>query len=393
MKLKIFLIQFSLLYFCGQISGSKLGDQEYPVTLYIGSYSPPVGTGSGITLLEQDDPSTNFNAVGSLFIQSASYMAMDAKQAFVYTISELNDYASEPGLLWALPVTHPGGNLTIGSSMGIPGYQPCHITLDPTGTFVLISNYGSGNVLVYQLNEDGLIGSRTDNLVAPGNDPSMANAHMLHFDPNDASHAAVCYLGLDAVYFYEFSSDGHLTPYTLTLTNGTEVQIKAEVDPGSGPRHITYTSDGKYFYVINEKASTIATFQTEIDPSTGLYRRIQTISTHPQSYNGTNWAAEIAIHPNGLFLYASERGDNSIAIYSIDQDTGILTSIGFQSTTGNTPRYFVIEPSGSVLYVGNQNGNNIDVFSIDEYGGLTLTQTIQNIPSPAFILYANLMDN
>lgn len=351
--------------------------------------SPPDGNGNGITILQKDDQS-NYNTVGYLYMRSPTSMMMDARQDFIYAVNELNDYDQENGLLYALRVAHPSGNLAIANSAVVNGWKPCYVTLDPSDRYILIANCGSGNVIVYSLTDIGTIGSVTSNVAAPGcNTPSDAQANMVSFDPK-GDYVAVVYTGLDSIYFYTLDNDGHLNPYDIYLSDGTSEHVRAEVDPGSGPRHLVYSQNGEFFYVINEWTSTVSVFKAEVDLTTATYPLLQVISVHPENYNGSTWAYELAIHPNGMFLYASDRNDSTITTYSIDQESGLLTPIDYQPTTGEEPWFIMIEPSGNILYATNEKDNNIDVFSINATGHLNLEDTIENIPSPVFMLYAEL---
>jgi len=182
-----------------------------------------------------------------------------------------------------------------------------------------------------------------------------------------------------------------LVPYNVTFNNNTAVHLKAVVKSKSGPRHLVYLDKIDRFYVISELISVVTVFKTEIDRNTGQYVRMQTVDLLPAGYNGRNWGAEIAIHPNGRYLYASERGINHIAIFKIEEKNGKLKLIKFQPC-GKIPRHFVIRRLKRKIYqmfVANEGDHSIDVFLINDNGGLDLEYTIGGINSPTFLQFSS----
>jgi 6-phosphogluconolactonase len=185
-------------------------------------------------------------------------------------------------------------------------------------------------------------------------------------------------LGLDEVLVYKFdSSKGSLTPNDPPY---------AKVDPGSGPRHFVLRPDGKFAYVVSEMGHTVTVFSNH--PAAGKLQPIQTITTLPQGFTGRNDDAEIRVHPSGGFLYASNRGDESIAVYAIDKNTGILTQAGIIHTGGKEPRNFEIDPTGTLLFAANQKSDNIVVFRIDQKTGLfTPTGKVLEVGAPVCVKF------
>ena len=204
------------------------------------------------------------------------------------------------------------------------------------------------------------------------------HVHSVDISP-DNRFLYVADLGKDEIAVYNFdASSGKLTPHTV-----------AALKPGSGPRHIAFSRDRRYFYVVNELTATVTTLRH--DAATASLEELQTISTLPMGYRGDKSAAEIAVDPSGRFLFASNRFHNSIAAFSIDAEQGRLTLIGIVATQGRTPRHFAIDPEGTHLIVANQDTDTLTVFNIDpDTGALTLASEPMGVPRPVCILFVNL---
>jgi 6-phosphogluconolactonase len=248
---------------------------------------------------------------------------------------------------------------------------PAHLAVDPTGHHLVVANYIGGDFVVLPIETDGRLGPVSGELKDAGSGPNKArqeapHPHCVVFDP--AGHfIAAADLGIDKVQVFRLTDAG--------LTRVSE----APLAPGAGPRHIAFDLSGKRFYVVNELNATVTGFA--YDPATGqIGKELQTISTEPAGYEGPHSTAEIAVHPSGKFLYASNRGHNSIVGYRIDPSTGLLSVIGFATQGVNFPRNFAIDPSGKWLYVANQKGDTIVQFAIDPQTG-ELSPTGQVTPS------------
>jgi 6-phosphogluconolactonase len=247
-----------------------------------------------------------------------------------------------------------------------------------------VAHYGSGSVAAFPLRADGSLGAVGAFIQHHGSsaDPKRQgpHAHSVGFDI--ANRRAFCAdLGLDKLLIYQ------LEPKTATLTTNDPPSVS--LTPGAGPRHFTVHPNGRYLYVINELNSTITTF--DYDASRGGLKESQTVSTLPEKFTAPNTAAEIAIHPNGRFLYGSNRGHDSIAVYAVDKSTGKLTLIEHQSTLGKTPRAFGIDPTGSFLLAANQNSDSIVVFRIDpRTGRLKATGQTLEVPTPVCVTFLPL---
>jgi 6-phosphogluconolactonase len=240
---------------------------------------------------------------------------------------------------------------------------------------VLAANYAGGNIAVFAIKPDGTLGDRTAFVQHTGSSvnpqrQTHAYAHSIIVDPSNR-FALVADLGLDKILVYRFNEkDGRLTPNDPPF-----VAIK----PGSGPRHVTFHPNGRWVYVISEIASTVTAFNW--NSTNGTLAEFQSVSALPADFQGTNTSAEIMVHPNGRFLYASNRGDDSLAVFAIDQTTGRLALVEHVSCGGKTPRFFTFDPTGKWLLCSNHGSDNTVVFRVDENTG-KLTQSGQPVPVP-----------
>ena len=280
-----------------------------------------------------------------------------------------------PGGVSAYEIEPHTGQLKFLNHVPAGGDGTCHVSLDQTGRFVLAANYTSGNIAVFAIKPDGSLGERTTFVQHTGSSVNLqrqthAYAHSIIVDPSNR-FALVCDLGLDKVFVYRFNeNDG-----TLTTNNPSFVKIA----PGSGPRHVKFHPNGRWVYVISEIASTITAFNW--DATNGTLAGFQTVSALPADFKGTNTSAEIEVHPNGKFLYASNRGDDSLAVFAIDQTAGRLALVEHVSCGGKTPRFFTFDPTGKWLLCSNHGSDNTVVFRVDENTG-QLTQTGRPMPVP-----------
>ncbi|HEY2828316.1 MAG TPA: lactonase family protein [Pirellulales bacterium] len=295
-----------------------------------------------------------------------SFLTIAPGGKFLYAVSETTGGgggAKKEGAVNAFAVDPVTGKLTLLNQESSRGQGPCHVSVDRAGKFALTTNYSSGSVTVLPINADGTLGASTAFDQHEGSGPMKGrqegpHAHSVNMDPANR-FAIVCDLGLDKVFVYRLGGDGTLTPNDPPT---------AQVAPGSGPRHFTFHPNGKFAYVVNEMGSTVTAFNWDADK--GMLTEIQTISTLPDGVSmPNNTTAEVQVHPNGKFLYASNRGHDSIAMYSLDPATGKLTSMGEVPSGGKTPRNFAIDPSGTWLLAAHQNTNNICVFHIDSSSG------------------------
>jgi 6-phosphogluconolactonase len=273
--------------------------------------------------------------------------------------------------------------LTLLNQQASGGPGPCYVSIDPEGKNALVANYTGGSVAVLPIDADGKLrpASATDQHKGSGPDPKRQQGPFAHCFDLDPSHqfALACDLGMDKIFVYKFDAfRGSITPNDPPT---------ASVAPGSGARHLAFHPGGKFVYVINEMGSTITAFA--YDASKGALSEVQTVSTLPADFKADNTTcAEVAIHPNGKFAYGSNRGHDSIASFSVDEQTGKLAPTGHQSTGGKTPRHFAIAPGGEFLVAANQDSGNLVVFRIDpRTGTLNPTGMTAEVPSPVCVLF------
>ncbi len=252
------------------------------------------------------------------------------------------------------------------------GSGPCHLVVDRQGQNVLVANYGSGSVGCLPIERDGRLRPATSVIQHKGQgaDPDRQtgpHAHSINLDAANR-YAVAADLGLDQVFIYAFNpAKGQLTPHEPPF---------ARVKPTSGPRHFAFHPEGRFGYVINEMANTVTAFAYDADA--GTFTEMQTISTLPADFKGKSYTAEVQVHPTGKFLYGSNRGHDSIAIFAIDPTSGKLTLAGIEPTQGKNPRNFAIDPTGALLLAENMDSNSIVVFRIDPQAG-TLKPTGQTV--------------
>lgn len=302
---------------------------------------------------------------------SPAFLALRPDHHFLYSVNEVNT-----GTVSAFSIDQQSGKLTFLNKQSSAGHGPTHLVVGPQGKNALTANYGSGSVAVLPIEADGKLAapSSVDQHTGKGADPSRQegpHAHCINVDPS-GHYALSCDLGLDKIFVYRFDPQAH-----TIAPNDPPFETVA---PGSGPRHLAFSPDGHHLYVVNEMACTVAGFN--YDASRGTLSEFQTISTLPEDFHGQKSTAEVAVHPSGKFLYASNRGDaNSIAIFTIDPSNGKLTAAGRVSTQGRAPRDFALDPAGKWLLAANQDTDNIVEFRIDAQTG-ALQPTGVNIKTP-----------
>jgi len=293
------------------------------------------------------------------FAANPSFLAITASA--VYAVSEAT------GRVGAYARSQDSGALTLINDASSGGAGPAHVAVDRGGGYVLVANYSDGAVSTLAIRSDG-------GLAAPRTIQAGKNAHMIVTDPSNR-YAFVPCLGDNYVAQYRFdAATGQLTP------NATPHLATAA---GAGPRHLAFAPDGVHAYLINEIASTLSALA--LDTATGQLRELQTVSTRAAGATGTNTGAEVWVHPSGRFVYASNRGDNTIAVFAIAGD-GRITPVGQAQTGGQTPRSFAIDATGAWLYVANQGTSTVVPFAIDPRTGMpSPTASAVTATSPEFV--------
>jgi 6-phosphogluconolactonase len=284
--------------------------------------------------------------------------------------------SGSPGGISAYAIDPKTANLTRINGVSSGGDDPSYVCLDHTARFALIANYSSGTIAAFALQPDGSIGTRTALVQHTGRSKNPqrqthAFAHSIIIDPTNR-FALSADLGIDKLFVYRFDDrTGALIPNDPPF---------AAVTPGSGPRHVTFHPNNHWVYLINEMGCTVTAFNW--DTACGALTEFQTVPTLPADFKGINTCAEVLVHPNGGFLYGSNRGHNSIAVFAIDAASGRLTPVEHVPTRGRTPRNFAFDPTGRWIICTNQDSNNAVVFRVDEATG-RLTQTGKPVPVPS----------
>lgn len=376
----IFIALATIQLFCPWIRSfeSKAAKGEYFV--YVGSYTGEKS--KGIYVCRLDAPAGRLGSLElAAEVANPSFLAVHPNHRFVYAVSEVSQYEGQKtGYVSAFEIDRKTGKLTPLNRISSRGSGPCHLVVDKTGRNVLVANYGSGSVAVLPIKQDGLLGDASAFVQHSGSSVNPKrqqgpHAHCVSLSP-DNRFACVVDLGLDEVLVYRFDPQkGSLTPNDPPF---------AKVNPGAGPRHFTFHPGGKFAYVINEIQSTITVFA--YDAHRGALRELQTVTTLPAGFAGQNSTAEIQAASSGKFLYGSNRGHDSIAVFSVDSGKGTLTPVEQVPTQGKVPRNFNIDPTGSYLFAANQNSNNVVIFRVDgKTGRLIPTGQVFEVGSPVCV--------
>jgi 6-phosphogluconolactonase len=318
-------------------------------------------------------------------VDNPSFLAIDASNRFLFAVNEVSETNGNPGGSVSSFVINPeNGKLKFINLQPTLGDSPCHISIDRTGRFLLITNYTGGNIIVLPILDGGSIGKNVEFIQHEGHSinadrQESPHPHSINLSP-DNRYVFVPDLGLDKILVYKLDQEtGKLSSKDIPY-----VSLK----PGAGPRHFTFHPNGKFAYVINELDSTVTAFQYK--PAKGKLKEIQNITTLPEDFKGVSNCADVHVHPDGEFLYGSNRGHNSIAIFNIDPLKGKLKPNGYTSTEGDIPRNFAIDPSGQFILAANQNSNSIYSFRINaETGELIPTGYMIEIPKPVCIKFLN----
>ena len=286
------------------------------------------------------------------------------------------------------------GKLTLLNQLPALGEDPCYLSFDKTGKYIFVANYTSGNVVVFPIGADGQIGAATANvrdegMLGPNKERQEApHAHWIQPSLVDRS-VYVADLGLDRVLRYGFdATSGTLSTGPVQRNwSHSMLDLSAKLVHGTGPRHAAFSHDGVRMYVLGELQSTVTAFHM-IGTDDFVPTSFQKISALPKGFSGRNDAAEIVLHPSEKFLYTSNRGNDTIAVFKVERRSGRLSLSANVPTGGKEPRHFAIDPTGKFLLAENQLSNNIVVFKIDAAtGGLTPTGQVVEVPSPVNLTF------
>jgi 6-phosphogluconolactonase len=331
--------------------------------LLVGTYTS--GTSQGMYVYDFNTSNAGNRLVDSAKIANPSFLAVSPTEKHVYAVSEVAGAGNDGGKLASFSFNKISGVLTPINQQSSNGTNPCYVAVDKTGKWAAVGNYTSGTLAVLPILSNGSLGKAVTSIKHTGQSvnkerQSSPHVHSTIFSP-DNKFLFVPDLGLDKLMSYRFN------PKTGALTENNPAFVMTK--PGSGPRHFDFHPNKKFAYLVEELTGSVSAFR--YSSKTGQLQLLQNISTLPPGYSGDAGSADIHVSPDGRFLYASNRGgSNTIAIFSIDKKSGMLTLVGHQSTKGKTPRNFNFDPRGSFLLVANQGTDDIVIFKIDKNTGL-----------------------
>jgi len=355
---------------------------------YVGAFTTPErkGHGGGINVYRVDPSSGAWTHEQLLEIVNPSFLTLDRAQRFLYAVhADLEEVS-------AYSIDKQNGRITALNRQSCGGKNPVHLSIDPTGRWIVTANYGAGTVGVVPIEKDGSLGPRSDLVNLPGEpgpdrkQQASSHPHDAVFDPS-GRFIAVPDKGVDRIFIFRLdATSGKLMPNDPPF-----VATRA----GAGPRHIAFHPQMPLAYVINELGSSVTTYR--FDPQRGSLQPIQILPSIPASYTGNNTGAEVVVAPSGRVVYASNRGHDSIATFAVDQGDGTLTPIGWAPTHAKSPRFFCLDPATKILYAANadegfsaeQNTDTIVPFTINQANGmLTPTGQVITTSSPCTIVFA-----
>jgi 6-phosphogluconolactonase len=356
---------------------------------YVGAFTTPErkGHGGGINVFRVDPASGAWSHEQLLEIANPSFLALDRAQRFLYAVHADLDEVS------AYAIDKQTGHITALNRQSCGGKNPVHLAIDPTGRWIITANYTAGSVGVVPIEKDGTLGPRADLVTLqgePGPDrvrQAGSHPHDAVFDPS-GRFLAVPDLGFDRIFVFRLdAANGKLAPNDPPFVATRK---------RAGPRHIAFHPKMPLAYVVNELDSTVVTYR--FDPQHGSLQAIQNLPATPSTYTGELSSSEIVVAPNGRFVYASNRCNNSIASFAVDQRAGTLTPVGWAPTHGNSPRFFCLDPAAKLLYAANadegfgppdeKNTDTIAQFTLQANGTLKPTGQIIKTSSPCTIVFA-----
>lgn len=358
--------------------------------IFVGTYTQPIlfgtgdildGKGKGIYFLEMNVETGKLDLKNlTEGIINPSYLCFSPDKQFLYTVNELKEYQGEAsGSVSAYKLDQKSGSLTYINTQPTGGTDPCHVITNDAFTHLYVSNFMSGSVSIFPIREDGSIGESSQFIQHEGSSVVKArqsgpHAHSVFFDSKQG-HAFIPDLGIDKLMIYKTDfKNGKLIPGSIPYFS---------VLPGKGPRHGDFHPNFKFCYLINEIDSSISLLY--YDEEKGSFTLQQTIETVPENCKEGNTCADLHITPNGEYLFGSNRGYDSIAIYRVNQDDGRLTVVDYVPCGGKTPRNFAIDTTGKFLIVANQDSDNIVAFKIDYAAGSIKKCAELSVPTPVCV--------
>ncbi len=358
---------------CPLMSQSQTSDTDH-FLVYIGIY------GKGVHAFRLDNKQ-QFHSLGLVGeVTNPSWIGTDRDHKYLFAVSELEGKVN--GGVASFAIDRKTGKLRSLNHVDSAGEAPCYLAADATGKTLVVANYSTGGVSSFPIEADGSLGERASLMTASGHGPNKERQEGPHAHEAvisaDNRRVYVPDLGLDHIRIYR------LDPATSKLTPNDPPFVQGE--PGLGPRHIVFDHDEKYAYLINEIKPVLSVYRR--DPSNGNLELVENVPTLPENFSKENTGAEVRIDRAGKFVYASNRGANTIQVFAIDSATGKVKPIQSVSTEGDGPRGFNLDPTGRLLLVGNQKSNKLVVFKVDSSSGkLTPTGQTFEVPSPVDVLF------
>ena len=363
---------------------SQTAGQEFLV--FVGTYTDKTDS-KGIYAFDFDSSTGKLTPRGlAAETPNPSWVVIHPNGKWAYAANE----SGKQSTISAFSIDAKSAKLTLLNKLPALGEDPCYLSFDKTGKYLFVANYTSGNVVVFPILPDGKLGEHTSSMQDGGvlgpNKERQEAPHAHWIEPSSDGHwVYVADLGLDRLLTYRFdAANGTLNGAPLSSFYRYKNVWSVPVNPGDGPRHAVFGAND-HIYVLGEVQSAVTDivldYHKDIEP-------VQRVSTIPSDYKGRNDAAEIALHPSGKFLFASNRGHDSIAVFSVDSATGKLELAGDYSTGGKEPRHFAIDPTGKFFLAENQNSNSIVVFRINpETGALSQVSITEGVPSPVCLTF------
>ncbi|CAA9290454.1 MAG: 6-phosphogluconolactonase [uncultured Chloroflexi bacterium] len=357
--------------------------------VYVGTNTGP-GKAEGIGVFRLDESTGALSHVQTVPAENPTWVTLDPQERFLYTGTRTMQATSGPvnSSIEAYAIDQGTGTLSFVNRQPSGGNGPAYVSVHPSGRCVFAANYGSGHVAALPVGQDGRLGEPGSVIHHEGRGhharrQEASHAHSVATDPS-GQYVLACDLGVDRVFVYKVDPEtAQLTPNDLPY---------AQLPSGAGPRHFAFDPTGRFVFVNGEMSSTVTAFA--FDPERGAMQVTDTYSTVPEDVDPraiNNSTAQVLVHPNGRFVYVSNRGHDTIAVFAFDAERGRLSPRGHVSTQGKTPRNFNIHPNGKLLLAGNQDTHTIVAFSVDgESGVLTPTGQVTQTPAPICIQFSQV---
>ncbi len=336
----------------------------------------------GIYFYKLDKTTAQLDLLNVVETENPSFLAVDHEKDILYVVNEIMQFAGEKtGTVSSFRIDEDQSEFIFLNSQPTGGTGPCYLSFDKTKNHLLVTNYMGGNIAILPVLTNGKIGETVTLANHSGSSVNSSRQSEPHphsiINTPDGNYLLVADLGIDKIMVYEYDYNSG----DIKLSD----ELSYNMSPGSGPRHLLIDPAGKYLYVTNELDSTVSVFTINKDDKE-LLCEIQHISSLPDDFTGDNTGADLHFHPSGKFLYASNRGHDSLVIYDVDEKTGLLKVVDHCRTEGQGPRNFSISPDGEILIVANQMSNNLVVFAIDEKSGILQKKSEQKeIMAPVFV--------